>query len=187
MSTASQTKNGVSDAKPQLIASVEQSPSARQIPWKKVAVFVVFAVGFFLVGVIPMWINANQYAGEREEAQQELRLKEMENLLAAAAINADRGDYEPARQLASDFFNMLRSQIGRGLNSDLSSQQRNELETLLSQRDDVITLLARSDPASAGRLSDMYVAYRKVMNNLGAQSEESTTADALRGFHVALN
>ena len=36
----------------------------------------------------------------------------------------------------------------------------------LNQRDDVITLLARSDPASADRLSDLYVSYRAAVNDV---------------------
>jgi len=32
-------------------------------------------------------------------------------------------------------------------------------------RDEIITLLARSDPASADRLSDLYVSYRKNMTD----------------------
>jgi hypothetical protein len=34
----------------------------------------------------------------------------------------------------------------------------------LAQRDELITLLARSDPASADRLTNLYVAYEKAMN-----------------------
>ena len=39
--------------------------------------------------------------------------------------------------------------------------------TAASQRDEIITLLARSDPAAADRLSDLYVSYRQAMT--GAQ------------------
>ena len=39
------------------------------------------------------------------------------------------------------------------------------MQPLFAGRDEIITLLARSDPASADRLSDLYVAYRKVMNS----------------------
>jgi hypothetical protein len=38
------------------------------------------------------------------------------------------------------------------------------MQTLFVGRDEVITLLARSDPASADRLSDLFVIYRKIMN-----------------------
>ena len=38
------------------------------------------------------------------------------------------------------------------------------LQQLFAGRDELITLLARSDPASADRLADLFVTYRKIMN-----------------------
>jgi len=35
---------------------------------------------------------------------------------------------------------------------------------LMTDRDNLITLLARSDPAAADRLSDLYLSYQKVMS-----------------------
>jgi hypothetical protein len=132
-----------------------------------------------------MALRAQQYAEEREAAQHEVRLKRMETQLAAAVINADRGEYEPARQTASDFFTSLRNQIDRGPKSDLSSFQQDRLKILLSQRDEVIMLLARSDPAAVNRLSDIYVTYQKAMNdvvspNLQEPRTEDEAADPVR-------
>jgi len=158
---------------PRLVEPIAESSVSRTIPWKKIAMYFVVAVGFFCLGSIPMWLRARQFAAEREAAQQELRLKRMETQLAAAVINADRGEYEPARQTASDFFTSLRSQIDRGQNSDLSNSQRDKMKVLLFQRDDIITLLARSDPAAVNRLSDMYVTYQKAMNDVGSRNSKS--------------
>lgn len=151
--------------RPRLVEPPSPKPP-RRIPWKKAALYAGIGVGFFLLGLVPMWLKARQYISEREAAQQELRLVRMDSVLAAAVINADRGEYEPARQLASDFFTSIRAQIDRGGSSDLSPAQRQQVKFLLNNRDDIITLLARRDPAAAHRLSDMYVAYRKVMNDV---------------------
>ena len=51
----------------------------------------------FLIGFIPMWLRARTRADERDAVQQVLRLTQAENTLAAAAIQARRGAYEPAR------------------------------------------------------------------------------------------
>ena len=48
--------------------------------------------------------------------------------------------------------------------SNFTKAQRQNMQPLFAGRDEIITLLARSDPASADRLSDLYVAYRKIMN-----------------------
>jgi hypothetical protein len=87
----------------------------------------------------------------------------MENVLASAAIDARRGDYEPARQSASDFFTSLRAEIDKGNDSFLPQTQRMALQPALAPRDEIITLISRSDPASADRLSDLYVSYRRIM------------------------
>ena len=44
----------------------------------------------------------------------------------------------------------------------LTAQERTQIPALLSGRDEVITLLSRGDPASADRVSDIYVAYRAI-------------------------
>lgn len=113
-----------------------------------------------------MWLRARHNAAEREVVQHELRLAQLENRLMAAAIDARRGDYEPARQAASDFFTSLRNQIAQGGNSDLSEIQRVGLENVLAQRDDIITLLARNDPAAADRLSSLHAAYSRTMSDV---------------------
>jgi hypothetical protein len=38
------------------------------------------------------------------------------------------------------------------------------MQPLFAGRDELITLLARSDPASADRIADLFVAYRKIMS-----------------------
>ncbi|MDQ3651133.1 MAG: hypothetical protein M3458_12825, partial [Acidobacteriota bacterium] len=45
----------------------------------------------------------------------------------------------------------------------LSAEQVDRARAILAARDDLITLLARNDPASADRLTDIYVAYRSAL------------------------
>lgn len=155
---------------PRLVATpdkpVSEGTSGFSVPWRRVGIYAALALGFFLLGAVPMWLRARQNATERETAQHELRLNQLGNRLMAATIDARRGDYEPARQTASDFFTSLRSQIDRGAASDLSQVQRGSLTTTLAQRDEIITLLARNDPAAADRLSNLYASYRKTMSDV---------------------
>ena len=80
-------------------------------------------------------------------------------------IDARRGDYEPARQAARQFFNSLRAEVDRGDASTLTQAQRVGVEPLFTPRDEIITLLARSDPAAADRLAELFVSYRKIMGS----------------------
>ena len=98
------------------------------------------------------------------ETEHRLVIARMQSSLASAAIDARRGDYEPARQAVSQFFTSLRAEIDKGDSSYYTEAQRAGMQPLFAGRDEVITLLARSDPASADRLSDLFVAYRKTMS-----------------------
>jgi hypothetical protein len=115
----------------------------------------------FLLGLVPMWMTARERAQERDTAQHALRVSTLQNALASAAIDARRGEYEPARQAASDFFTNLGTEIARGPDSVFNETQRNNLRPMFGVRDETITLLARSDPASADRLVELYNTYRQ--------------------------
>jgi hypothetical protein len=124
----------------------------------------VLLVGF-LLGFVPMWVKARGCASSLAEAEQQLNLARMNSDISAAAIDARRGDYEPARLAASRFFTSIRAEADKGNASALTQPQREGIQPLFAQRDEIITLLARSDPASADRLSDLYTSYRKIINS----------------------
>jgi hypothetical protein len=134
--------------------------------FKKVGAYFGVALVVFLLGLVPMWMKARGAASQRDAARRELRLSQTQGVLASAAIEARRGEYETARQTASDFFTALRGEIDAGEDSPLGARQRAAAAPLLASRDDIITLLARSDPAAADRLSDLYVSYRAAVNDV---------------------
>jgi type II secretory pathway pseudopilin PulG len=147
-------------------AEAETSKSAGNPMRRRITIYAAVLLAVFLVGLIPMWLLARGRATERDAAQHDLRLCRFENNLLSAAIDSRRGEYERARVAASNFFTSLREQVDLVSEpSDLTSAQRESLRPLLNQRDDLITLLARSDPASADRLMELYVSFRKAMNN----------------------
>jgi hypothetical protein len=131
---------------------------------RRFGIYTAVLLVVFLLGFIPMWLKARQCTSGLAEAERQLSLAQLQNNLASAVIDARRGDYEPARQAASQFFTSLRAEADRGNASVLKPQQREGVQPLFTRRDEIITLLARSDPASADRLSDLYASYRKIMN-----------------------
>lgn len=128
---------------------------------RRLLIYAALLLIAFLLGFIPMWMSARQRAGERDRAQAALRISTLQNTLANAAIDARQGRYEPARQAASDFFTNLRNEIDRGRDSVFTEAQQATLGPIFETRDETITLLARSDPASADRLVDLYNKYRQ--------------------------
>jgi hypothetical protein len=154
----------------QAAPNFETTRSEREtLPWRKIGIYFGVALALFLIGFIPMWLKARETASQRDAAQRELRLSRTENALASAVIDTRRGEYEIARQTASDFFTALRERVDAAPGTTaLNQSQRESLSKLLNERDQIITLLARSDPAAADRLSDLYVSYRQTMSHAGA-------------------
>jgi hypothetical protein len=130
---------------------------------KRIPIYAGVLILAFLLGFVPMWLKARGSAAELEIARRELSLSKLQNTIASAALDARRGDYEPARQAASSFFTSLRTETDKGSGSALTDSQKQNIQPLFAGRDDLITLLARSDPASADRLADLYASYRKAM------------------------
>jgi hypothetical protein len=103
---------------------------------RRLVIYGIVLVAVFLIGLVPMWLVARSRGAERDAAQHELRLCQLENSLASAALDARRGEYEHARQAASGFFTSLREQVDLvKVPSDLTSQQREALRPILNQRD----------------------------------------------------
>ena len=144
------------DVEPNLVKSTPAIP--------RFIIYVGVLLVVFLLGFVPMWLKARATTASLADTEHQLILLRMQSNLASAVIDARRGDYEPARQAASQFFTSLRAEIDRGDTSNFTQAQRQSMQPLFAGRDEIITLLARSDPASADRLSDLYVAYRKIMN-----------------------
>ena len=140
------------DAQPE---PVESTPLLRQVSF-----YAALLAAAFLLGFVPMWLKSRKCSRSLAEAERQLNLARTQNALVSAIIEARLGNYELARQAASDFFTFLRAEIDRGDEAALSPAQREEVQRLFIQRDDLITLLARSDPAAIDRLSDLYGLYR---------------------------
>ena len=140
---------------------------ALAVPWKRVALYATISVGFFLLGFVPIWFRTAGAIEQRDAAQRGVRLAQLQNTLGAAVIEVQRGQYEPARQLTSDFYTNLRRQVDGYSGSLFAPPQRERLRSLLSERDELITLLARSDPAATDRLFNVYSTYHKLANNTG--------------------
>lgn len=110
-----------------------------------------------------MWLRARTNAYERDLAYGALRRSQIDNTIASAVIDSRRAEYELARQNASRFFTDVRAELDNPHSTIFSAAQKEQLRTLMTPRDEVITLLSRNDPASVERLLEVYVAYRNAV------------------------
>lgn len=125
-------------------------------------VAIVFLIGL-LIGFVPMWLRARQRTGERDQALHNLQISQLQNQLSAAALDSRRGQYETARGELSQFFSSLNADVKDKRDVDFSPGQLRSFDSIFSERDDLIALLARNDPASADRLSNLDEAFRKAL------------------------
>ena len=150
-----------SDNQDETTDRISRNPIWQNERVRRFGIYAAILVGVFLLGFVPMWMTARTRAHDRDRAQAALRISSLQNSAANAAIDARRGEYEPARQAASDFFTNLRTEMDRGAESVFSAAQQNSLRSIFDGRDEIITLLARNDPAAADRLVAVYNTYRQ--------------------------
>jgi hypothetical protein len=112
-----------------------------------------------LIALLPTGIRLVQTQRERDALQQQLDAASLEMNLSSAAVLARHGDYPAARDAASRFFNYATRAVDAG-DDRLTAAQRAHLQSALAERDELITLLARGDPAGAERATALYVAHR---------------------------
>ena len=132
---------------------------------KRVALWGTLLLLAFLLGFIPLWLSNRETTRQRDAAQANLRLSQLQNRLATAALSARRGEYEASRVAASDFFTDLRAEVASADESAFSAGQIEAVRPILADRDDLITLLARDDQAAAERLTDLYLNYAQAINH----------------------
>jgi len=143
---------------------LQPKPAQSSPLMRRILIYAGVLLIVFLLGFVPMWLKARGANNRLAETERHLILAQTQNNLASAVIDARRGEYEPARQAVSQFFTTLQAEIAKADSSSYTGAQREQLQRLSTGRDELITLLARNDPASADRLNDLFVAYRKIMN-----------------------
>ena len=144
-------------AEEEVVENTQVAPKSNGITKWLIGVAVILLA--FLIGLVPMWLTKLELASQFVTVEKELRRNRMQNTLASATIYARRGEYETARQNTSIFFTEVHSEMDKGNDGILSEQERIGLNRVMAERDEIITLLSRNDPASAERLSNAFIEY----------------------------
>lgn len=92
---------------------------------------------------------------ELDSTRHELTYQRLEATLGAATIEAQRGNHESARRLASDFFTSLQAEI-----TSAPADAQPALRQILDQRDVMITELSRASLDTGGRLAETFAQFR---------------------------
>lgn len=131
----------------------------------------------FLIGFIPSWSRSRALERELRETRFELEMARLQGRLGAALAEASRSNYERARQLMTGVFSGLQENVGRVRDT---AQQR-ELQLVLQQRDEIITLLSRAEPESTQRLMLLYTRFFAAVDPLGREAPTALTPSPAEG------
>lgn len=133
-------------------------PTSRREKARNVLYLLAGLLIVFLVGAGWQFLRAERLQDELAETQLELTFTRLESQLGAATLEARRGSYEIARQLASSFYSGLQERI-----ETTPDAARRHFTAVLDRRDDVITGLSRSQENTGVLLSDLYLQWRSGM------------------------
>ena len=149
---------------------------------KLIGIVAAAIVVAFLIGFLPQWLQGrNQRAEmdvERQEWQTEkaalayeLEIARLEGRLGAALAESLRGNYERARQLMVSFYTDLQETL-----PDIEdAAQKREMEAIMEQRFEIVTLLSRAEREATERLMLMYTRYFAAMDPTGQEAPTSLT------------
>lgn len=148
---------------------------------KWIALAVAALIAAFLVGFLPQWSRARGLEAELEttraaleaelaEVRWELELARLEGRLGAALAESQRSNYERARQLMAGFFADLQPRVERVQDP----AAREALQSILAERDEIITLLSRAEPEATQRLMLLYTRYFTAVDPAGREGASVT-------------
>lgn len=124
----------------------------RGLLWSFLAAVVAFGAGYGW-----QYYESMDIREQLAETRQELMVEQLRVRLGQAAIAAQAGDYESARQRMSAFFTQL-DEVAPTLPDPMAGVS----EAFLAMRDDVITGLSRANPRYAEVLYGMLDRFRNV-------------------------
>lgn len=127
----------------------------------------------FLLGFVPEMVGKRHAQRDLAAARLELRLSRQQGRLGAALAESMRSNYERSRQLMARYFTDLQGTVGQ-----VDPRRRQALTGILSQRDEIITLLSRNQPESSQRLMILYTQMFSAIDPEGAVAPAVTTAPA---------
>ena len=124
----------------------------------KIGLVLLLAVGAFLGGFIPQFLENRRLRSEIEASRTSLgrfqiqaEVDEIRNLAGKTLLQASRQNYGTAAELATQYFNSVQSLMSKTDNTALQSA----LSELLKLRDPIMSALAQANPAVVSELHSL--------------------------------
>jgi hypothetical protein len=126
------------------------------------------AIAGFLIGFGWQYASARSLGSRLTATTHELQRARLEAMLAVAVTEAQRGDYDRARQQASVFYteaqrSVTAARASAGREVALTGPEET-LRQILQRRDSTVTLLSRNDVGATTALASQLAAYRSALH-----------------------
>ncbi|HYC88674.1 MAG TPA: hypothetical protein VEO54_05650 [Thermoanaerobaculia bacterium] len=131
--------------------------AARSFFFTVLLMAVAFAAGF-----VPQWLEARRLRETLTTTSMDLRLATLHRDLGLASHEAQRHNFASAAEIAGRFFNDCATLASKEPFSD-EPRTKVALTGYASQRDEIMALLAASDPAALERLASLYLTMNGVL------------------------
>ena len=73
--------------------NVQRKPVKTTHWMRRVIIYALLLLVVFLLGFVPMWLKSRECSSSLSEAEHQLNVARIQNSLASAVIDAQRGDY----------------------------------------------------------------------------------------------
>lgn len=114
--------------------------------------------------------RASRLESQLADTTRALTESRLEAGLATSLIETQKGNYELARQRASEFFSGLQREVAWA-----GADAPKEFRDLLARRDPTITMLSRSSPESLALVQQLYTEYRAVVRPSSKHTSASSS------------
>jgi hypothetical protein len=116
-----------------------------------IGVGAVVLITAFLIGFLPQWTQNRALAQQLERSDLRIELLELQVRTGAALAETHRENHERARQQMTVVYPGLERARAR-----VPAGHAQQIQEVLAERDEVITLLSRASPESTARLATLY-------------------------------
>jgi len=118
----------------------------------KLGIGVLALLGAFLVGYVPASLSARAARAEQDRLAQKLALAAIQVQLGMMSYEVNRDNYGLAAQLATPFFDGVRSAIAGPVDQKVTQS----LQAVLARRDEITSDLAKANAGVKPKIADLY-------------------------------
>jgi hypothetical protein len=119
---------------------------------RKLGIGALVLVGVFLLGYVPAELSARAARAERDRLTHRLALATLQLQLGMMSYHVNRDNYGLAAQLATPFFDGVRSAIAEPTDPEVTRS----LQAILARRDEMTSDLARANQGVKTKIADLY-------------------------------